>query len=362
MKKIPVLDEKDLDALIAEALKGNGVLATPKEISQMLINLQGVSINSKPRKDGRFQGYIVDGTQKKYVYGKTREETAFKIRELLKNGLPQKKEETTSKIPDTFNEFAKYYFENFRIKKVSKQTYYNDIKRSEKYLFPVFADKSIKKITPIECQKILDDIKSTGKGKTGDEIYSLMSVIFKAAIKHGIIQTNPLDIVFHTVHERQHGSALTKEEEARLFSAPMGDKYRLIFAIMAYAGLRPNELKTVKIDVNMLVSVNSKRKNQKVEYKRIPISPMLAPFIKELPKIPCAKQIQTVLKSVLPNHKPYDLRTTFYSRCKECGISEYAIKEYMGHSLGALGNAYTDLSDTFLIKEMQKFTYELPSV
>ena len=29
----------------------------------------------------------------------------------------------------------------------------------------------------------------------------------------------------------------------------------------------------------------------------------------------------------------------------------------VGHSLGALGNAYTDLSDDFLIKEMAKFEY-----
>ena len=132
-----------------------------------------------------------------------------------------------------------------------------------------------------------------------------------------------------------------------------------MFAVALYTGLRPNEYKTAKIIGKVIVAVNSKRKNGKVEYKRIPISPMLAPYLAGIIELnfPSEKVIRRKFNEVLPHHKLYDLRTTFYTRCKECGVSEEARKEFVGHSLGALGNAYTDLSDEYLLKEGEKLCY-----
>ena len=64
-----------------------------------------------------------------------------------------------------------------------------------------------------------------------------------------------------------------------------------------------------------------------------------------------------MLAKHIPNHILYDLRTTFYSRCTECDITEIAQKLFVGHSLGQLGNAYTDVSDEFLINEGNKIKY-----
>ena len=132
-----------------------------------------------------------------------------------------------------------------------------------------------------------------------------------------------------------------------------------MFAVALYTGLRPNEYKTAKIQGAFIVAVNSKRKTKKVEYKKIPISPMLRPYLEGVTELRFyrVEHIRDKMKEALPNHKLYDLRTTFYTRCQECGVAEVARKEFVGHSLGTLGNTYTDLSDTFLLKEGEKLRY-----
>ncbi len=86
---------------------------------------------------------------------------------------------------------------------------------------------------------------------------------------------------------------------------------------------------------------------------------MLAPYIKDTQEIKFLglKKLREKFNSIIKNHILYDLRTTFYSRCIECGVSEIAQKLFVGHSLGELGNAYTDVSDEFLLREGAKLKY-----
>ena len=255
--------------------------------------------------------------------------------------------------------FTIYYFEKFRLPKVSKLTYEGDWHRYKNYIQPAFGDKQFNSITPEHCQNLIDGIKAQGKGKTAEEIHSLLSIIFKGAIAHGLTDKNPLNLVVRMKHEGKHGTALTKDEEKRLLQAYPNTKYQTIFALALYTGLRPNEYNTAKIEGQFIVAVNSKRKNKRVEYKRIPITPMLAPYVQGINEFEMVNRdvIREKFKAILPNHIVYDMRTTFYSRCKECGITDAARDEFVGHSLGALGNAYTDLSDEYLLKEGAKFKY-----
>ena len=86
---------------------------------------------------------------------------------------------------------------------------------------------------------------------------------------------------------------------------------------------------------------------------------MLKPYLNGITELHFVRleQMRNKIKTALPTHKLYDLRTTFYTRCQECSVAEVAIKKFVGHTLGGLADIYTDLPDEFLLKEGAKFTY-----
>ena len=271
----------------------------------------------------------------------------------LQSAQPKKNFE--AEIPTAFNSFALYFFETFRRNKVSSQTYKNDFHRYTHYLQPYFMETPLKSITPSSCKRILEDVQKDGKGKTAEELYSIMSIIFKGAIAHGIIEKNPLAIVDKPTYEQVNGKALSPEEEITLFKNLSEPEFIIAIALALYCGLRPNELASAVVDGAFIKGINSKRKNGKIEYKRIPIIDKLKPYIKNgIPTLPTPQLIRRRIKDTLPSHKLYDLRTTFYSKCKELGVSDIALKHFVGHALDKLENAYTDLSDIYLLKEGKK--------
>ena len=337
---------------------------TNKEINQMPTTFRkefradGCTARIRKKPSGK-NGYIYEIRYRRNGYNvgvsnKNLEEAKRLFIEALKTAKVSKK---ITGVPKTFHSFTMYYFENFRIRKVAEKTYKTDYNRYKKYLQPYFEEIPLVRITPKDCQDLMDELEEEGKGKTAGELFALLSVIFKMAMCHRLIDYNPLDIVIHTKHESDHGVALTKEEEAKLLNNTSDVILRNALALGLYTGMRPNEYKTAKIEGKFIVAVNSKRKNGKVEYKRIPITKMLKPYLNDGINVPTEKRLRAAIRAVLPDHKLYDLRTTFYTRCTECGVAEAAMKEFVGHSLGQLGNAYTDLSDEYLLQEGAKLLY-----
>ena len=82
----------------------------------------------------------------------------------------QSRSKTVNGVSTNFHEFSTYYFENYRKRKVSEQTYYNDMCRYKNHVKPHFEDKDVDEITPAECQKLLDGFLEKGMTKTNHEI------------------------------------------------------------------------------------------------------------------------------------------------------------------------------------------------
>ena len=270
-----------------------------------------------------------------------------------------KQPEEVNGVPTAFDKFAEYYFEKFYKRKVCDETFRVTLSNYKNHVLPHFGNMRLSSVTADKCQQLLDSLIDQDKLRTEENVYTMLNMLFKAAIKHAVIEHNPMDMVFHTKHEREHGKALTKDEELKLLTETEGTPYQQMFAVALYTGLRPNEYKTAYIKDGFIVANNSKRKNGKTELKKIPVTPMLAPYVKGGDELTFYRleQIRHKFNSILPGHKLYDLRTTFYTRCTECGVAEVAIKKYVGHTLGGLADTYADLSDEFLIKEGQKLRY-----
>lgn len=265
----------------------------------------------------------------------------------------------TNGIPSTFDKFSNYFFEKLYKRKVCTTTYRVAMSNYKNHVLPHFGDMPLSLITADKCQELLDRLIEEDKVRTEENVFTMLNMIFKAAVKHAVMKHNPIDMVFHTKHEREHGKALTKDKERKLLSETAGTPYQKMFAIGLYTGLRPNEYKTAVIDGDFIVANNSKRKNGKVKLKKIPITPMLKPYLEGVTEFHFTRleQIRNKFNAILPGHRLYDLRTTFYTRCMECGVAEAAIKKFVGHTLGGLADTYADLSDEFLFREGQKLLY-----
>ena len=302
----------------------------------------------------RCDGYNISAS------GKTVELARKNMLHKLHDVQPSKVTNTKNGIPSVFEDFTLYYFERFRKPKVAKLTYEIDMQRLKKYILPAFGKKNFKKITPSDCATLVASLSDAGKGKTAAEVYSLLSIIFKGAIAHNLIDRNPIAIVPRVTYGTKHGKALSSEEIEALFARTRGTEFEVVFALAIYTGLRPNELKTATVEGKMVIAVNSKQRKKETVYKRIPICKRLDTYLKtiggDFSTFPFRNEKYYSMKfpTFCPGHKLYDLRTTFYSKCKELGVAEPALKAYMGHSNGKIGNSYTDLSDRYLLKEGEK--------
>ena len=330
----------------------------PKTIKRLVL-LEGKRCRLRTRKSGensttyqirfRRDGYDVTAC------GKTIELAKANFLKKLRTAQP-KKENGSSEVPNKFKDFAMYFYERFRKPKIAPTTYKHDFSRLTLHIFPTLENRILSSITPTDCENLINPLKDAGKGKTAEEIRSILSVIFKGAIAHGLMDRNPLLLVPHVKHESENGVALTKAEETTLFAGLKDAPTKIALALGLFCGLRPNEIESAKIEGPFIVAINSKRHHKRTEYKKIPICKRLEPYLATgIPReLPTPQILRRRVKEILPNHKLYDLRTTFYSRCKELGVADAARDEFVGHSLGILGNTYTDLSDTYLLKEGKK--------
>lgn len=325
--------------------------------------IQGCTAHVRKRQTGRYNcSYEIRYAKNPYnkhpisASGTTLEEAKARFIEKLNNYIPQ--DDSVPAVPTTFDGFAMYWFENFHRRKVCENTYDHDIKLYNRHVKERFGKLKVKDINAVMLQDFLDSFAD--RGKTAKDLHSLLKQTLDCAVKHGLISLNPLGMCILDKYNQEHGTLITKDEERQLEEAYKGTEWKLPLAVVRYTGLRPDEYTSAAIEGEFIKAKNSKHgKNGKIVYKYIPITPMLRPYLQDVTELdmPKPRVLNNRFKKVLPNHKLYDMRTTFQTRCSECGIPDNVIGVWMGNSIGKLKEAYTDFSEEYLLKEAEKFKY-----
>lgn len=335
----------------------------------MNINIPGISVNSTPRKDGRYQAYIVDNGTKKYIYGRTKNEVISKIKEILKNGLPKKAK--PRKIIPTVQEWCEQWFNLYKkpnLKPKSGESLHSCLLM----VYKRFGDKKISELKTDELQEFF--LSQTAERRRDMAIDALRASLEKAK-KQGLIKNNPCDGIEIKRHVRQKRKGLTPEEQSIALHTVKGTILEGIFVLLLTGGFRIGELlaltdedvdfekNTVNINKDV-IWVNNERIVQTTKTESgVRVVPLPESSMKYIPKtkgllfpltynaVHCAfKRLQEKSGVHVSAHI---LRHTYATRLEEAGVPPKVKQYLMGHaSLDVTQNIYTDTQAHYINKNL----------
>ena len=281
-----------------------------------------------------------------------------------------KVEEITPEIPTAQNVlFGDYGRDWLKIKEqTTKPSTYKEYERSFRVdLEPAFGNRVLAEITRNELQNYLFGIVGENKHRKAEKLALMLNCIFDMAAEDFSIPS-PMKKVVLPNYQTKKGQALTSDEEERLIK--YCKSHREVegtdaLLVLLLFGLRKSELASIEIiDGKWLQCETSKeRLGQNVVLRKIPFTPQAKKYTSfidfEKAKRTNLNTISTRMKRLLPERHPHELRHTFISHCKECGVQSEVVSIWAGHSLSGTitSTVYTHYSEEFQLKEAEKVIY-----
>ena len=266
-----------------------------------------------------------------------------------------------------FCEFADMWFLQVKKPTVKLNTYKSHLSTYRSHIRPFFEGKRLKNITPLQVQPLFNKLDEEGKTRTVELVRLLLNQIFEAAVGERLIGKNPLDSVKVLKYETKASEALSYEDERNLLAELRDTAYRLPFIIMLYTGVRRSELASMTVEDDFVQVKNAKiKRGQRVTFRKIPITPMLRPYLEEATDDELATAftvdadvLSHNFKRVCPAHHLHELRHTFITRCQECGVPREVVSVWAGHAAdrSMTTTVYTHFSETFMKEQAAKVDY-----
>ena len=229
-------------------------------------------------------------------------------------------------------------------------------------------DKPIREIKLVHLEDIMRD-----KGRsTQQHIKTVMSKVFKHALKHELIDKNPSSLITLKRAEEVEKVPFTLEEVQDLWKKAETDEFSELILILLYTGMRIKELLILKqkdiYEDHMIGGIKTKAGKNRV----IPLHPAIRPFI--VKRLDGQEYLlhddkgkpwtypmfhKPFLKRV-SGHTIHETRHTFISRMHTLGVNETTIKFIVGHAMkDVTTKVYTHKFKDELVEKVAILNYDL---
>ena len=358
-------------------------------------------------------GRKADGKlNRKSVYGNTRKE----VKEKMTIALSQVQNNLYINNNDiTIQQLGKQIIDRkYETNNISESTYgrllgtFAHIEESD------IANIKVQKVTSIQLQEFINTKKDLANSYI-DKIFELLGSIFKEAINRDIIYKNPLQNVLKPKSNKldKKIEAFTIEEQKSFLKYVENEKYKDIYIIALYTGMRIGEILALmpedvdfKNNVIHITKTLTKDKNGKAilgkttktynSCRDIPITNLFKAslecslnnfmpnennliFVHPNGKLISPSSINISFKKICKNANinvkvnpikrngkninlntsncnTHMLRHTFATRCIEAGVSAPVLQKLLGHKdIQTTINTYTSIFDKYRDNEMEKY-------
>ena len=208
------------------------------------------------RSDGRWEGTATLGRdpatgkqiKSKPIYGKTQREVDRKLRQMtveLDNGIYCEPSKMT--VAQWFDLWLTDYtggMSPLTVKKYRSMT--------ETHIKPAFRKTKLNKLTPVMVQRFINMKSETLSPKSVKDLHGILHGGLQTACNIEYIPKNPADNTKLPVKEKNKINALSKEDIRAFYKVVEDNRFRSLFLLALYTGMRQSELIGLSWDrVNM---------------------------------------------------------------------------------------------------------------
>ncbi len=199
----------------------------------------------KKRKDGRYEAkYSVetpDGTKRRSVYGKSREEVTVKLAAAL-----ERAEEITPQIQPTditVQEYLEGIHDQAVQHAVKRRTYESYHCIVNHHIIPTLGSIKLRELTPRQVQSFYSDKLAAGlSAKTVTNIHTTLHRSLKLAVDWELVSRNVCDSVAVPRREASEVQPLNQKQAKALLAAAEGDRFHPLYVLAVTTGMRQGEI------------------------------------------------------------------------------------------------------------------------